>query len=268
MDIPIISGRSFTNHDDSTSAPVIVVSEAMARAYWPRESPLGKRIGWAGNDTSMATVIGVAGDVRDNPNLGPPETSPTYYTPTTQSHPWRTMSFIVRTREDPAAMAHRIERAMASVAPSVAPGSVMTLEHLRAGSLSPQRVTSEMMGAFALMALLLAAVGIHGVLSYNVAQRTHDIGVRTALGAQRADILRAVMVVALQPVVVGLAMGMFGAVLMIRGLAHLLIQLSPNDPASLVGAVIVLIVAALAGCYWPARRAMRVDPVVALRRGA
>jgi putative ABC transport system permease protein len=268
MDIPIISGRSFTDHDDSTSAPVIVVSEAMARAYWPHESPLGKRIGWAGNDTTMATVIGVAGDVRDNPNLGLPETSPTYYTPTRQSHPWRTMSLIVRTKEDPAAMTHRIERAMASVAPSVAPGSVLTLEHLRSASLSPQRVTSEMMGAFALMALLLAAVGIHGVLSYNFAQRTHDIGVRTALGAQRTDILRAVVVVALQPVAVGLAVGMFGAVLMIRGLAHLLTQLSTNDPASLVGAAIVLIVAALIGCYLPARQAMRVDPVVALRRGA
>jgi putative ABC transport system permease protein len=176
------------------------------------------------------------------------------------------MSFVIRTKEDPAAMTHRIERAMASVAPSVAPGSVLTLEHLRDSSLSPQHVTSEMMAAFALVALLLAGIGIHGVLSYSVAQRTHDIGVRTALGAQPADILRGLAGTTMRPVAIGLAIGVLGAWFMIRGLAHLLTQLSPNDPASLAGAVAVLAAAAIAGCYVPARRAIRVDPMVALRR--
>jgi putative ABC transport system permease protein len=215
----------------------------------------------------MSTVIGVVGDVRYNPNNGP-AVQPTYYVSTAAAHPWRTMSFVVRTKEDPAAMTQRIERAMASVAPSVAPGSVLTLEHLHAASLSPQRVTSEMMAAFAVVALVLAAIGIHGVLSYSVAQRTHDIGVRTALGAQPADIVRTVLGTALQPVVFGIAVGVLGAVLMIRALAHLLTQLSANDPPSLAGAVVVLVAAAVAGCYVPARRAMRVDPMVALRREA
>jgi putative ABC transport system permease protein len=266
MDIPLVSGRYLTDHDDSTSRSVIVVSEAMSRAYWPNQSPLGRRIGFAGNDTTMSTVVGVVGDVRYNPNLGRPETMPAYYVPMAQAHPWRTMSLVVRTKEDPAAMTRRIERVVAGVAPSVAPGSVQTLEHLHATSVSPQRITSEMMAAFALVALVLASVGIYGVMSYSVAQRTHDIGVRSALGAQPADILRDVLGAAARLIAAGIVIGVFGAVAMTRALAHLLTQLSPNDPASFGGAVVVLAAAALVGSYLPARRAMQVDPMIALRR--
>ena len=266
MEIPIIRGRTFTKSDDSTSRAVIVVSESMARTYWPAQDPIGKRIGWAGNDTTMATVIGIVGDVHYNPNLGRPETTPAYYVPMGQAHPWRTMSLVVRTREDPAAMAHRVTRAMASVAPSVAPGSVLTLDHLRDTSLSPQRITSEMMAAFAVVALCLAAIGIYGVMSYSVAQRTHDIGVRAALGAQPVDILRGVLGAGMRWVGVGIALGVVGSLVMTRGLAHLLTQLSPNDPIALTAAVVVLAAAALMGSYLPARRAMRVDPMAALRR--
>ncbi|MFI5229398.1 MAG: ABC transporter permease, partial [Gemmatimonadales bacterium] len=264
MDVPLIRGRLFTTHDDSSSAPVIVVSESMARSYWPGESPLGKRMGYAGSDTTMSTVIGVVGDVRYNPNNGP-AVQPTYYLAMAQAHPWRTMSLVVRTKEDPAAMTQRIERAIASVAPTVAPGSVLTLDHLQRASLSPQQLTSEMMAVFALVALLLAALGIHGVASYSVAQRTHDIGVRTALGAAPADILRAALLPVMRPLGAGILVGVLGAVLMTRGLAHLLTQLSANDPVALAVAVVVLLAAALAGSYLPARRAMRVDPMIALR---
>jgi putative ABC transport system permease protein len=246
---------------------VIVVSESMARAYWPGQSPLGKRIGFAGSDTTMSTIVGVVGDVRFNPNAGP-ALAPTYYVPVAQAHPWRTMSLVVRTRDDPAAMARRIERAIASVAPTVAPGSVLTLDHMHRTSLSPQRITSAMMAAFAIIALLLAAVGIHGVMSYTVAQRTHDIGVRTALGAQPSDIVRGVLGPVVRFVLFGVAIGIGGAVLMTRTLAHLLTQLSPNDPAAFGAAIAVLASAALAGSYLPARRAMRVDPAIALRRDA
>jgi putative ABC transport system permease protein len=265
MGIPLVSGRSFTVHDDSTSPAVIVVSESMARAYWPGQSPIGKRIGWAGNDTTMSTVVGVVGDVRFNPNVGA-AAAPTYYVAVAKAHPWRTMSLVVRTREDPTAMAPRIERAIASVAPAVTPGSVFTLDHLHQTSLSPQRLTSEMMAAFAIVALLLAAIGINGVMSYTVAQRTHEIGVRTALGAQSSDIVRGVLGGAARFVVIGIAVGAAGAVLMTHTLAHLLIQLSPNDPVAFGAAVAVLASAAFAGSYLPARRAMRVDPAIALRQ--
>jgi putative ABC transport system permease protein len=268
MQVPLIRGRVFTDRDDTTSVAVVVVSESMARAYWPGQSPLGKRIGCACNDTTMSTVVGVVGDVHYNPNLGASETAPMYYVPMAQAHPWRTMSLVVRTSEDPPAMTHRITRAMAGVAPSVAPGSVLTLEHLRDNSLAPQRITGEMMAAFALVALCLAGIGIYGVMSYSVAQRTHDIGVRAALGAQPSDILRGVLGTAMRLVAVGIGVGVAGALLMARGLAHLLAQLSPNDPAALGAAVVVLAAAALAGSYLPARRAMRVDPAVALRREA
>jgi uncharacterized membrane protein len=246
---------------------VIVVSESMARAYWPGQSAIGKRIGYAGSDTTMSTVIGVVGDVRFNPNTGS-ATAPTYYVPVAQAHPWRTMSLVVRTSEAPAAVTPRIERAIASVAPAVTPGSVFTLDHLHDASLSPQRLTSEMMAAFALVALLLAAIGIHGVMSYTVAQRTHEIGVRTALGAQSSDIVRGVLGGAMRYVVIGIAVGVVGAVLMTQTLAHLLTQLSPNDPVAFAAAVVVLASAAFAGSYRPARRAMRVDPAIALRRDA
>jgi putative ABC transport system permease protein len=266
MEIPLIRGRVFTDLDDSTSRAVIVVSQSMARAYWPGQNPLGKRIGWAGNDTTMSTVVGVVGDVHYNPNVGMAETAPMYYVSMAQAHPWRTMSLVVRTREDPAALAHRITGAIADAAAAVAPGNVLTLDHLHATSLSPQRITSEMMAAFALVALCLAGIGIYGVMSYSVAQRTHDIGVRAALGARPADILRDVLGAAMRLVAAGIAAGVAGALLMTRGLAHLLTQLSPNDPAALGGAIVVLAAAALAGSYLPARRAMRLDPMVALRR--
>jgi putative ABC transport system permease protein len=267
MGIPLVRGRSFTEHDDSTSPSVIVVSESMARGYWPGQSPLGKRIGCACNDTTMSTVVGVVGDVRFNPNAGP-ALAPAYYVAAAQAHPWRTMSLVVRTREDPAAMTRRIERAIASVAPAVAPGSVLTLDDAHRTSLSPQQITSEMMAAFAIVALLLAAVGIHGVMSYTVAQRTHDIGVRTALGAQPQDIVRGVLGPVMRFVLLGATIGVVGAVLMTRTLAHLLTQLSPHDPAALGAAVAVLASAAFVGSYLPARQAMRVDPAIALRRDA
>jgi len=265
MDIPLVRGRTFTEHDDSTSGSVIVVSESMARAYWPNESPLGKRIGCACNDTTMSTVVGVVGDVHFNPNAGPAD-APTYYVSVAQAHPWRTMSLVARTNGDPAAMTRRIERAIASVAPTVAPGSVLTLDHVQRSSLSPQRVTSEMMAAFAIVALLLAAIGIHGVMSYTVAQRTHDIGIRTALGAQGADVVRGVLGPAMRFIVFGIAVGIAGAAVMTHTLAHLLTQLSPNDPAAFGAAVVVLASAAFAGAYLPARRATRIDPAIALRR--
>jgi putative ABC transport system permease protein len=264
MDIPLLSGRTFTARDDSTSPSVIVVSESMAREYWPGENPIGKRIGYAGNDSTMSTVIGVVRDVRFNPNVGAADL-PTYYNVVAQAHPWRTMSVVVRTKEDPGAMTRRIERAIANVAPTVAPGSVFTLEHLHRTSLSPQRITGAMMAAFAIVALALAAVGLHGVMSYSVAQRTHDIGVRTALGAMPVDILRTVLGGSMRFVGAGLAVGVIGAILMTRMLAHLLAQVSPNDPVAFAVAVLVLIAAALAGSYVPARRAMRVDPAIALR---
>ena len=265
MDIPVVTGRSFTIHDDTAAPRVIVVSEAMARAYWPGQSPIGKRIGSPGSDTTMSTVIGVVGDVHYNPNVGRPETAPMYYVSMAQAHPWRTMSLIVRTKEEPAAMANRIEHAIAAVAPTVAPGNVLTLDRLQRASMSPQQITGEIMGVFAAVALLLAALGIHGVASYSVAQRTHDIGVRTALGAAPSDILRAVLGPVARPLALGAGVGLVGAVLMTRGLAHLITQLSANDPVAFGVALGVLVLAALVGSYAPARRAMKVDPMVALR---
>ncbi len=264
MGIRLLSGRTFAARDDSTSPSALVISESMARSYWPGQSALGKRIGYAGNDTTMSTVIGVVADVHFNPNSGT-AVAPTYYAAVAQSHPWRTMSLVIRTKGDPTLITRNITSAITSVAPALAPGSVLTLEHLYASSLSPQRLSSEMMGVFALVALFLAAVGIHSVMSYTVAQRTHEIGVRTALGARPADVIRGVLGTAGRFVLLGVALGIAGAMVMTRGLAHLLTQVSPNDPVALGGAVLVLALAALLGSYGSARRALRVNPAVALR---
>ncbi len=264
MGIRLLDGRAFTAHDDSTSPSAIVISESMARTYWPGQSAIGKRIGSAGSDTTMSTVIGVVADVHFNPNSGS-ALSPTYYVSAGQSHPWRTMSLVIRTKGDPTLLTRDITTAITSVAPALAPGSVLTLEHLYASSLSPQRLSSGMMSVFAIVALFLAAVGIHGVMSYTVAQRTHEIGVRTALGARPGDVIRGVLGTASRYVLLGVALGIAGAMGMTRGLAHLLTQVSPNDPVALGGAVVVLALAALAGSYGSARRALRVNPAVALR---
>ncbi len=264
MGIPLLSGRTFTDQDDSAAMRVIVVDEEMARRYWPGMNPVGKRIGFTGGDTALRTIIGVVGNVRHNPNLGT-DLQPHLYNPLKQSPTFRTLNVVVRTSGDPGALAHRVAVAVSSVDPSIAPGNVSSLERMRWSSMAPQRVTSSMMAVFAIVALVLAAIGIYGVMSYTVAQRTHDIGVRTALGARRVDILRQVLTEAFALVGVGMAIGLVGALGVAKGLQHLLAELSPTDPLAFAIVVAILAFVALLGSLIPARRAAAIDPVQALR---
>ncbi|MGH7717883.1 MAG: ABC transporter permease [Gemmatimonadaceae bacterium] len=263
MQIPLLRGRGLTQFDVEGSPQVAVIGEGVARRLWPNQAPIGKRLTFLA-DSVLTTVVGVVADVRNNPNIGDDPLSPVIYVPFGQ-WPWRTMNVVVRTESEPAAAAPAIRRAIAALDPSLAPGDMHPLERVLFGSLSPQRVTAQMLAVFAGIATLLAVVGIYGVMSYAVTQRTHEIGVRIALGARGADVLRHVLRQASVLVLIGLVLGLGGAFAMSRGLTTLLYEVAPTDPGTYLAVTVLLAVTALLGAWLPARRASRVDPMVALR---
>jgi len=264
MGITVRRGRDFDRHDDTTHPSVAIVSEAFARKYWPGEDAVGKRISVLADSMYLTTVVGVVGDVRHNPNTGRAVLAPVVYVPGAQG-PWDTMTLIVRTAASPLAVTADVQRVIGSLDPALAPGNVQTLERMLWSSLSPQRITAAMLSVFAGIALLLAVIGIYGVISYSVNQRTHEIGIRMALGAQRADVIRRVVRQGVVLAALGIAIGTLGSFAMARGMATLLHEVSPTDPLTFVAVAAILATVAVLGSWLPARRAAAVDPVVALR---
>jgi putative ABC transport system permease protein len=264
MGIPVRRGRDFDRHDERSSPSVAIVSEAFARKYWPGQDPLGKRISVLADSMSLTTVVGVVADVRHNPNTGRALMAPMVYFPAAQG-PWDSMTLIVRTTASPLAVTADVQRVIASLDQSLAPGNVQTLERMLWSSLSPQRVTAAMLSFFAGIALLLAVIGIYGVMSYSVNQRTHEIGIRMALGAQPGDVVRRVLRQGVVLAALGIAIGTLGSFAMARGMATLLHEVSPTDPLTFVAVAVTLAAVAMFGSWLPARRAAAVDPVVALR---
>ena len=264
LGVPVRQGRDFDRHDDRTSPSVAVVSEAFARRYWPGENPIGKRISVLADSMFPTTVVGVAGDARHNPNTGREPLAPTVYMPLMQA-PWNTMTLLVRTAGEPTAVMADVARVIGSLDPALAPGDVSTLDRILSAGLSPQRLTAAMLSVFAGIALVLAVIGIYGVMSYTVSQRRHEIGIRMALGAQRGDVVRRVLRQGLVLAAVGVAIGSVASLWMARTMAALLREVSPNDPVAFAAVALILSAAALLGSWLPARRAAAVDPVVALR---
>ncbi len=266
MGITVRRGRDFDRHDDTTHPSVAIVSEAFARKYWPSEDAVGKRISVLADSMYLTTVVGVVADVRHNPNTGRAVLAPVVYVPGARG-PWDTMTLIVRTAASPLAVTADVQRVIGSLDPALAPGNVQTLERMLWSSLSPQRITAAMLSVFAGIALLLAVIGIYGVISYSVNQRTHEIGIRMALGAQRADVIRRVVRQGVVLAALGIAIGTLGSFAMARGMATLLHEVSPTDPLTFVAVAAILATVAVLGSWLPARRAAAVDPVVALRDG-
>ena len=264
LELPLRQGRAFTRHDDTTSPSVAIVSEALARKYWPNEDPVGKRVSFLATDMKMTTIVGVVGDARHNPNIGRPPLAPVVYVPVSQT-PWTTTTLVVRTAGDPLAATAAVQRAIGSVDPALAAGDIMTLEQTLAMSVSPQRITAGMLSVFAGVAVLLAVIGIYGVMSYSVTQRTHEIGIRMALGAQQGDVIRRVLRQGFRLTALGIVIGGAAALGLTRAMATLLHDVSPTDPITFVAVTVVLVGVALLGSWLPARRAAGVDPVVALR---
>lgn len=262
MGIPL-RGREFDERDGADAQRVTIISEEMARRYWPNEDPLGKPVLLMSFGREPFTVVGVAGDVRSVGLDSDPR--PTAYAPTAFAATWNPMNLVIRTAGDPAAQVSAIRGTLGSIDPNVPIYEIRTVDELLSNTLGSRRFTMFLLGVFAGVALLLACVGLFGVMAYLVSQRTHEIGVRLALGARPGDVFRLIIGRGMALASVGSALGLAGAWAIGRFLESMLYQIRPTDPLTLAIAPVVLLTVALLACYVPARRAMRVDPMVALR---
>ncbi|HKO05888.1 MAG TPA: ABC transporter permease [Candidatus Acidoferrales bacterium] len=265
MHIPLISGRTFTASDTRGSAPVIIINQTLAKRFFPNENPIGKRIQPGISDTGdtvMREIVGVVGDVRHRRLWRAPD--PETYAPYDQVAIGG-MTIVVRGDADPQALIPMIRIEVKRMDSELPLYNVRTLEDYVAGSVAQRRFTALLLGIFAAVAMLLAAVGMYGVISYGVAQRTHEIGVRIALGAESADVLRLVVGQGLRLTLLGVALGCLGALGASRFLSGLLFGVAGDDPVTFGAVATMFLAVALVACYVPARRAMRVDPLVALR---
>ncbi|HEX9761288.1 MAG TPA: ABC transporter permease, partial [Candidatus Acidoferrales bacterium] len=258
MEIPLLAGREFTDQDTTGALPVVIISDSLRRRDFPDEDPIGRRI----RIGEWLTIVGVVGDIR--PFGLDSKTHPYLYRVYSQAA-WPSMNVVLRARSNPGTLAAPVKQALARVAPEQPVGDVETMEQVVAGSVAARRFIVLLLGAFSVVAVGLAAVGIYGVVSYVVARRTHELGIRLALGAQPRDLYRLVIGQAMAPVLLGIAAGLFGAAGLTRFLGSFLFQVSPSDPVALGGVTLLLGVVALLACALPARRAARVDPMVALR---
>jgi putative ABC transport system permease protein len=266
MRIPLSSGRYFNQSDLEASQHVAVVSESFARRFWPEAKALGQRIDPGFSGTSWCTVVGVVGDVKQS---GLASKAPlTIYLPYSQAPQPRLMNFmtiVVRTPLNPTEMANAVRRLIQSVDRDLPIYGIASMEDLISTSTSEPRVRSILFGFFAALALVLATVGVYGVVSYSVVQRTHEIGIRMALGAQKSDVLGMVVGQGLRLALLGVAIGIAGALALTRFLTSFLYGVKPTDPVTFIAVALLLISVVLVACYIPARRAAKVDPMLALR---
>jgi putative ABC transport system permease protein len=264
MGIPVLRGRTFDRSDQPNSPHAALISESMARKYWPNENPIGQAIqfGNMDGDLRLLHVVGVVGDVHDRGVDA--AIKPTVYANGLQRAPSSSMSVVVRAQVSPSALVPAMREAVRSLDPQL-PLNFRTLDQVFSSSLDQRRFSLVIFGAFGTVALLLAAMGIYGVTNYAVTQRTHEIGIRMALGAQISDVLKLVLRNGMSLALIGAALGVAGAFATTRVMSSLLFGVAPTDLATFTAVVVVLIVVAFLACYVPARRAARVDPLVALR---
>ncbi len=264
LSVPLEAGRFFSDNDDNKSVRVALIDETLAQRYWPRESPLNHRVTFASfdNQQNSFTIVGVVGNVKseglDNANV------PHIYV---SSYQWDTRDVVLflKTSARPATLESAIRSETQSIDPNLPVFEVRTMNEVLARSMAQRRFALVIIGIFAILALILAAIGIYGVMAYTVSQRTHEIGIRIALGAQRADILRMTVSEGITIVVFGLTAGLIGAAIFTQFVRTMLYGVNPTDPVTFVAVPTLLAAVALLACYLPARRATQVDPLIALR---
>ena len=264
MGIPLRSGRAFTSQDAHPSAGVVIVNEAFEKNFFPGQSALGKRIRFvvSGPQAPWPTVVGVVSDVRQG-GLAK-DVMPEVYSPEL-SDAGGALSFVIRVAGEPAGLISAVRGVVAEVEPNQSLHNVMTMEQRLANITTSRRLNTVLLGSFAAVALLLAVVGIYGVMSYAVTQRRREIGVRMALGAQKSEVLRLVVGGGLRLTLAGVVIGLIGAFALTRYLSSLLYSVKATDPVTFLGVAVALTGVALLACWLPARRAAQVDPMVALR---
>ena len=259
--IPVLAGRGFAPADRADAMPVAIVNQSLARHQWGNESPVGKRVSFD-DGRAWAMIVGVVGDVKQY-GLDR-EATDEMYIPLAQN-PLLGGNLVVKTAGEPMALARTLVQSIYAIDPHQPAARIRSLEEVRADSVAAPRLTAHLLALFALVALAIAAAGISGVMALSVSQRTHEIGVRMAIGARPGDILRMVLGQGMTLAVLGIVLGGAAAFLLTRIMMGLLFNVAPTDPLTYAGVALVLVAAAFAACYAPARRAERVDPVVALR---
>ena len=265
LEVPLLAGRRFREEDRQGSRPVALVDRVMAERVWPGESPLGARITFSGADAAeedWMEVVGVVGEMRHAELGAEPEAQ--IYLPMAQA-PMDVAALVLRTSGDPEALTAEVRRAVQEVDPSLPVYRVETLEDVVSASLADQRFSATLLGLFAALTLVLASLGVYGVISYSVAQRNRELGLRMALGARRDGVLRLVIRQGMSLVLVGVAVGVVGAFVASRLLRSLLYEVGAADPLTFVAVPVVLAAVGLVATLIPALRATRVDPIVALR---
>jgi putative ABC transport system permease protein len=271
MHIALLSGRDIDHSDVANRPGAVLISQSMAKLFWPNQSPIGKHLALYFYRDLPRVVVGVVADVKVD-SLNETRPAPTLYFPLAQVSPptggaWHSfgMSLAVRTDGDPLNVVSMVTDSIRDVDAEVPLLSIRTMDESVSASLSPQRFTMLLLAAFAGTALLLAAAGIYGVMAYLVTRRTREIGVRMALGAIAGDVLRLVIGQGMWTTIVGMAIGLGGSFALTRTMQSLLFGVSTTDPLTLVGVVALLAAVSFLACWIPARRATKVDPLVALR---
>jgi predicted permease len=264
--IPLVKGRFFTNHDDTKSPKVVIVNETFARLYWPGEDAIGKRFTFYDHpkESDWSQIVGVVGDVKDRPDST--EAHPAFWWPVNQL-PFNQlgMSVVLRAATDPEPLANQLRQTVKELDAGLAVSDVRLMNQIADESVSSHRFALFLVGLFAVLALVLATIGMYGVISYSVNQRMHEFGVRMALGARPRDLMRLVLGQGVKLAIAGSAIGLLGAVALARLLGNLLYGISGADPVTFASVALLALVTATFACYLPARRATQADPNRSLR---